>query len=102
MAGSYNARIAGFASSALIALKASSYVGPHNHAARGLRSAQSGRESSASLGENFPSWFAMPTNLLSSVMFFGLSMLVTAQVLLGSAEMPCSLMTWPKKVMLLC
>ena len=78
MAGSYNASIAGSARSDLMALKASSCAGPRNHAARGLRSAQSGWESSASLGESFPSWFAMPINLRSSVMFFGLSMLVTA------------------------
>ena len=78
MAGPYNASVAGLARSDLMAFKASSCAGPHNHTARGLRSAHSGWESSASLGENFPSWFAMPINLHSSVMFFGLSMLVTA------------------------
>ena len=78
MAGLYNASVAGLASSELMAFKASSCAGPHNRATQGLRSDHSGWESSASLGENFPSWFAMPINLRSLVMFFGLSMLVTA------------------------
>ena len=42
MAGSYNASVAGLASSDFMALKASSFAGPHNHAAQGLRSVQSG------------------------------------------------------------
>lgn len=52
--------------------KARSRLGPQVHICLVLRSSQSGWESSAKWGENFPSWLAMPIKQHSSEMLVGL------------------------------
>ena len=64
-----------------------------------LKSFLNGAKISATVGENFPNWFTTPINLRSSVTFVGGAICFRASGFCGSADMPCSLMTWPRKVM---
>ena len=88
----------GFASSALISLKAPAWAGPHTHALLLLKSSHWGWEISAILGVNFPSWLTMPMNLRNSVIDLGVFISKTTEVLLGSADTPCASMIWPRNV----
>ena len=64
-----------------------------------LKSFHNGADSSATFGENLPSWFTAPMNLQSSVMFVGGDICFMADNFYGSAEISLSVMTWPRKVM---
>jgi len=80
-------------------LKDVSCSGPHSHAVLLLKSFRNGAEISAMCGENFPSWFTTPINLRSSVTLVGGAICFRASSFCGSADMPFSLITWPRKVM---
>ena len=51
---------------------------------------------------NFPSWLAIPMNCQSSEMWFGVFICLIADILSGSAMMPCSLMMCPRNFTLFC
>ena len=94
--GSYRARTVGFDSSILTCVNALSCSGDQLQTAFLLRSSLSGFVRSANFDVNFPSWLAIPINLLNSEIFLGCSMSETAVVLSGSALMPSLSMRCPR------
>jgi len=80
-------------------MKDVSCSGPHSHAVLLLNSFRNGAEISTMCGENFLSWLTTPINLQSSVTLVGGAICFRASSFCGSADMPFSLITWPRKVM---
>ena len=70
-------------STSLNCMKAFSWLGPQVHSLLAVRSSLRGWVSSASWGENFPIWFAMPRNRCRSDVLFGLGILKWAAILSG-------------------
>ena len=83
--GSYRAKMVGFDSSSLTLMNALLRSGPHTQVVSLLRSPLSGL---VRWGVNYPSWFTISMNLLSSGMVVVVFISLIAFVLSGSACMP--------------
>ena len=83
----------GFDNSSFSSVNALDWDGPHVQTLDLHKSSQSGCVISARLGMNFPSWLAIPMNLLSSDTEVGALIFLIASVFSGSALIPSASIT---------
>ena len=88
----------GFVSFSCTSLKAALWAGPQVQALDFPRMAQRGWVFSSNVGMNFPSWFAIPRNLLTPETDLGGSISRMASVLPGSALILLASITFPRNV----